>query len=67
MDSPAMAAGIQSGDVITGMGEMKISNYQELINCILESTPEQSIEVTVLRQGPEGYTEIVLDAVMAIR
>ncbi|MGN0377566.1 MAG: S1C family serine protease [Suilimivivens sp.] len=67
MDSPAMAAGIQSGDVITGMGEAKISTYQELISCIIESEPEQIIPVTLLRQGPDGYTEMELDVVLAMR
>lgn len=67
MDSPAMAAGIQSGDVITGMGKVKISTYQELISCIIESEPEQTIPVTLLRQGPDGYTEMELDVVLAMR
>lgn len=67
MDSPAMMAGIQSGDVITGMGETMINTYQELISCIMEEEPEQSISVTLLRQGPDGYTEMELDVVLITR
>ncbi|MGN1181223.1 MAG: S1C family serine protease [Suilimivivens sp.] len=67
MDSPAMTAGIQSGDVITGVGETKISTYQELISCIIDSEPEQTIPVTLLRQGPDGYTEMELEVVLAMR
>ena len=67
MDSPAMEAGIQSGDVIIGLGDTEINNYQELIGCILESKPEQAISVKLLRQGPEEYTEMELDVTPAIR
>lgn len=65
MDSPAMAAGIQSGDVIIGVGDTLINTYQELINCIITSEPEQTITVDLLRQGPEGYTEMELDVVLS--
>ena len=67
MDSPAMEAGIQSGDVIIGLGDTEINNYQEMIGCILESKPEQAISVKLLRQGPEEYTEMELDVTPAIR
>lgn len=67
MDSPAMTAGIQSGDVIIGMGEIKISTYQELVNCIVTSEPEQTVTIGLLRQGPEGYTEMELDVVLSMK
>lgn len=68
MDSPAMEAGIQSGDVIIGFGDTQISNYQELINCIIDSMPPQeTVSVKLLRQGPDEYTEMKLDVVPAIR
>lgn len=67
MDSPAMAAGIQSGDVIVTVGEDKISTYQELVNYIIASEPEQTISVGLLRQGPEGYTEIELEVVLSMK
>ena len=34
MDSPAMTAGIQSGDVITQIGDVQINNYNELLNVL---------------------------------
>lgn len=67
MDSPAMAAGIQSGDVITGVGETKINTYQELVSSIITSEPEQTITVGLLRQGPEGFTEMELDVVLSMK
>ena len=67
MDSPAMAAGIQSGDIIVKIEDKEITTYQELVNCIMEYDPEQSISIGLLRQGPEGYTEIELNAVLSMR
>ncbi len=67
MDSPAMSAGIQSGDVIVGVGEIKISTYQELINCLIDSEREQTLSIKLLRQGPEDYTEMELEVIPAVR
>ena len=67
MDSPAMAAGIQSGDIIVTVEENKITTYQELVNCIIGSEPEQTISVGLLRQGPEGYAEIELEVVLSMK
>lgn len=67
MDSPAMDAGIQSGDVIVGVGEIKISTYQELINCLIDSEQEQALSIKLLRQGPEDYTEMELEVIPAVR
>ena len=67
MDSPAMAAGIQSGDIIVKIEDKEITTYQELVNCLMEYDPEQSISIGLLRQGLEGYTEIELNAVLSMR
>lgn len=67
MDSPAMTAGIQSGDIIVTVEENKITTYQELVNCIIGSEPEQTISVGLLRQGPEGYAEIELEVVLSMK
>ena len=58
MDSPAMRAGIQRGDVITGMGERAIANFAEYSNALMELQPEQEVEVTVMRQSQEEYKEM---------
>ena len=67
MDSPAMAAGIQSGDVITGIGDTKVTSYQELINGMMDMEPEETMTLTLLRQGPEGYTEMELPVTLGTR
>lgn len=58
VDSPAMAAGLHSGDVITMMnGEtiMTVDNYERNL---LSLEPGQQVEIAVQRQGADGYTEI---------
>ncbi len=56
MDSPMLEAGIQSGDIITQFGDMKLSSYQELNMLMLNYEPEDEVLVTIMRQGPEGYS-----------
>ena len=57
-DSPAMAAGLQSGDVITeidGEAVISVDGYQTKL---LSLTPGDVANVTIQRQGNDGYTEI---------
>lgn len=58
MDSPAMAAGLQSGDVIVEMDGDVIFSGDSYENKLLSLMPGDSVEVVVKRQGTEGYTEI---------
>lgn len=67
MDSPAMDAGIQSGDVITKLNETEISNYQDLVKALLAEEPEKELAIRLMRQGPEGYTEMELEAVLGLK
>lgn len=67
MDSPAMDAGIQSGDVIIKLDETEISNYQELVNALLLKEPDNTVKIGLMRQGPEGYTEMELTATLLLK
>ena len=64
MDSPAMAAGIQSGDVIVRLGTQEISSYTEYQRTLQGLTPDTNTTVTVMRQGPEQYEEMTLDIII---
>lgn len=64
MDSPAMAAGLQSGDVIIRLNELPINTYQELVNGLFAYQPEQTVSIGFLRQGPEGYAEMDVQVVL---
>ncbi|MBO5522839.1 MAG: serine protease, partial [Roseburia sp.] len=58
MDSPAMAAGLQSGDVITKIDGENIFNVDGYESRLLSLAPGDMVEITIERQGAEGYTEI---------
>ncbi len=61
MDSPAMRAGIQRGDVITAIGEKNVNSFMEYSNVLMNLEPGQTVEVTVMRQAQEEYREMKFD------
>lgn len=67
IDSPAMEAGIQSGDVIIKLGTNEIINSVDYVDALMTLMPEQSVQVTFMRQNPEGYSEITVTAVLKER
>ena len=51
MDSPAMAAGIQNGDVVIQIGETPIVSYNSLLDVLYDSAPDDTLEMVLMRQG----------------
>lgn len=66
MDSPAMTAGIQSGDVIIGIEEKVINNYSDLVNAVMELTPDTIVNITLMRQAPEEYVQMEVEVTLGI-
>ena len=60
IDSPAMAAGIQSGDVVTRVGHTEIKTYNEFLGIIQSSKPGDVLTVTLARQGHEMSVDVTL-------
>ena len=60
IDSPAMAAGIQSGDVVTRVGNTEITAYSELLGILQSSKPEDVLTFTLVRQGHEMIVDVTL-------
>jgi serine protease Do len=60
MDSPAMTAGIQSGDVITQVNGIPITLYNELLNVLYNASPDDEMTLTLVRQGREMKVEVTL-------
>lgn len=60
IDSPAMAAGIQSGDVVTRVGNTEITTYNELLDILQSSKPEDVLTVRLTRQGHEMSVDVTL-------
>lgn len=64
MDSPAMQAGIQSGDVIVKLGTTDISSFSDYQEAIMNLSPDSSVTVKVMRQGAEAYQEMPIDVIL---
>lgn len=64
MDSPAMAAGIQSGDVIVEMGDTQIRSFKDYTEAVRKKNPGETIETVVMRQGQQAYREVKLEVVV---
>lgn len=64
MGSPAMNAGIQSGDVIVKIGSTDILKYSDLTDAISEFQPETSVTIVLKRQSGDEYRDIEVEVVL---
>lgn len=62
--SPAMKAGIQSGDIVTAIGDTDITSYEQLINKLAGLRPDDVISITVMRQAPIDYIDMELEVTL---
>jgi len=67
MDSPAMMAGIQQGDVIVAINGKEITSYNMYINTISSMSGGDNLKVLVMRQVQEEYKEMEFDVVLEER
>lgn len=58
LDSPALWAGLQMGDVITEMDGEEITSVEAYETKVLSLKPGDSIDIAVKRQGMEEYTRV---------
>ena len=56
MDSPAMAAGIQSGDIINEFNGEDVASFAGLVSKLLQTSDGDEIEITLNRQQGEEYS-----------
>ena len=61
LDSPAMAAGIQSGDVITRLGTADIENTRDYMDQMLKYQPGDETVITVERYSQGEYQEMTFE------
>ena len=64
MDSPAMVAGIQSGDVIVQMGTEPIDSYADYTTTLMGLLPDTEVTLTVMRQVQNEYQEMTVDVLL---
>ncbi|MCI7107400.1 MAG: S1C family serine protease [Lachnospiraceae bacterium] len=58
MDSPAMDAGLQSGDVILKIAGEEVASVGAFSSVVLGLTPDESYQVIIMREGTGGYKKI---------
>jgi serine protease Do len=59
-DSPALAAGVKAGDVITAVNGDKVADPKELARKIALLGPKTTAELTILRNGAEQKVSVKL-------
>ena len=64
MDSPAMVAGIQSGDVIVQMGTEPIDSFSDYTSTLMGLLPDTEVTLTVMRQVQNEYQEMTVDVLL---
>ncbi len=65
MDSPAMQAGIQSGDVIVKMDDMEIASVNIFVKALGTYQPGDTVQIIVMRQGMNEYQEMEVSVTLA--
>ncbi|MDO5383152.1 MAG: S1C family serine protease, partial [Eubacteriales bacterium] len=66
-DSPAYQAGLQPGDVITAVDHGTILTIQSFSEKLYRCVDGQTMNVSVKRQGKEGYINVSFDVIVRIR
>ena len=67
MGSPAMKAGIQSGDIITAIDGISIPSFTQYVEVLSGYEPEQTVTIKINRQGAEEYSEIEIPIILGTR
>lgn len=64
-NSPAMTAGLQSGDIIHGFGDQEISTMQEYSRILQHTEPGTKIKVNLYRKNTEEeYVDVELNIIV---
>ena len=64
MDSPAMLAGIQSGDVIVGIDQQSVTKMSDYTNYLLKINVEDTVTLRVMRQSQGEYKELDFEVIV---
>lgn len=66
LDSPAIEAGIQPGDIIVSMSGQPITNLKDVTGILLKCSNGQNIQVICQRPDKNGYQELELSVDLKI-
>ena len=67
LDSPAYAAGIQPGDIITGIDGNMVLTIQAFSEKLYQCESGQQISITAKRLGGDEYKDMTFNAVIAVK
>lgn len=67
LDSPAMQAGIQSGDIIVGMDKSKVTCFADYVKIMSEWRLGESKEIILMRQKQNEYKTAAVEVVVGSR
>lgn len=62
-DYPADKAGLKAGDLITKIGDIRVSDFKEDAGELLNGASETAVEITFVRQGKEQKTSLKRESV----
>lgn len=63
LDSPAMLAGIQSGDIIVRIDKSKITSFADYIKVLNAWIPGEEKTVYLMRQGQDGFKNAKVEVI----
>lgn len=66
-DGPAYNAGIQSGDIITKIGDSQLVTMKDFQNCLDQAASGESVTVEIQRYGRDEYTPIEYEVTIGAR
>ncbi len=61
IDSPAMNAGMQNGDVLVEVDGEELSSYHDFILWLSDTEPGTTVNMTVKRPSPDSYVDFVCE------
>lgn len=64
IDSPAMYAGLQSGDILTAVNGQSPNSYHDFINWLFSCEPEEEVRLTISRQSVDAYISLTLTSTL---
>jgi len=64
IDSPAMYAGLQSGDILTAVNGKAPNSYHDFINWLYSCEPGEEVRLTISRQSVDNYISLTLTATL---
>lgn len=67
LESPAMNAGIQTGDILVDINGNKITSMRDIQELLLKFSKDQVIRVTIMRQGREEYKSIACSVTLDVQ